>query len=401
MESELSAIIKNEIACLCQDPRGRSVGRESNRAATLHFLEKAREYGFETHSREFHCLDWEAGAVSLESAGQSFTAFPSPYSQGCSLSGILVAASSLVELKDLELRDSILLLHQGIANSPLMPKNFVFYNPEEHKELIELLEEKQPLAIISATAKNPELAGAVYPTPMFEDGDFDIPSVFLSEEEGARLLPHAGRTISLISTAQRLPTRALHIRAVKGDPRLGRIVLSAHLDTKIGTPGALDNAAGTAVLIALMQILQGYRGNYQLEVIPFNGEDYYAASGEMLYLEENGQDLSQVKLCLNFDAVGHRNQRVLWCGFNLESRHRELLESVFQDEKMYIEGEQWWQGDQAIFAMQGIPTLAFCSENLMHLLSEIAHTAKDVPELADPELLAGFCHLVKDLIEEY
>ena len=40
------------------------------------------------------------------------------------------------------------------------------------------------------TDRNPELVGALYPFPLFEDGDFDIPSVFMTGDEGLRLAKH-------------------------------------------------------------------------------------------------------------------------------------------------------------------------------------------------------------------
>ena len=103
----------------------------------------------------------------------------------------------LMNLKMVDATGKILLLRGEIAKEQIMPKNFVFYNPEEHQRIYRLLEEKQPAAIISATTRNPELAGAVYPFPMFEDGDFDIPSAYMTDVEGEKLASFAGRQVSL------------------------------------------------------------------------------------------------------------------------------------------------------------------------------------------------------------
>ncbi len=64
------------------------------------------------------------------------------------------------------------------------------------------MEEKQPAAIISATTRNPELAGAVYPFPMFEDGDFDIPSAYMTDVKGEKLASFAGSRVSLKMDAE-------------------------------------------------------------------------------------------------------------------------------------------------------------------------------------------------------
>lgn len=109
---------------------------------------------------------------------------PSPYSKGCSLEAELVAAGTLNELEQVLAKGKLLLLHDELTREQLMPKNFVFYNPDEHQQIIALLEEKEPGAILAATSRNAALAGGVYPFPLIEDGDFQIPSVYLTEAEG-------------------------------------------------------------------------------------------------------------------------------------------------------------------------------------------------------------------------
>ena len=47
------------------------------------------------------------------------------------------------------------------------------------------------------------MAGGVYPFPLIEDGDFDIPSVYLTAEEGERLAQFLGATATLTIDAER------------------------------------------------------------------------------------------------------------------------------------------------------------------------------------------------------
>ena len=51
------------------------------------------------------------------------------------------------------------------------------------------------MAIIAATGRDPGLAGGVYPFPLIEDGDFDIPSVYMKDVEGDRLADYAGQEV--------------------------------------------------------------------------------------------------------------------------------------------------------------------------------------------------------------
>lgn len=109
--------------------------------------------------------------------------FVSPYSLGFEGTARLAGAPSIQELEKGNSQDKLLLLSGEIAKEQLMPKNFVFYNPEEHRRIISALEKSGAKAVLCATGKNPSLAGGVYPFPLIEDGDFDIPSVFMTEEE--------------------------------------------------------------------------------------------------------------------------------------------------------------------------------------------------------------------------
>lgn len=143
-------------------------------------------------------MDWNDGGALLTSGSMGFNVNVSPYSLGCIEEAELMSAENIDELKKKDCYGKILFLHGEIAKEQLMPKNFVFYNPEEHKRIVALLETKNPRAIICATSRNAALAGGVYPFPLIEDGDFLIPSVYMTEEEGCRLIPFIGNIVTLI-----------------------------------------------------------------------------------------------------------------------------------------------------------------------------------------------------------
>lgn len=65
-----------------------------------------------------------------------------------------------------------------ITKAPLSPKDYPFYYPDEHKNIITLLEQKQPAAIIAVTG--PTTLNGKDPFPLFEDGNFLIPSASIN-----------------------------------------------------------------------------------------------------------------------------------------------------------------------------------------------------------------------------
>jgi aminopeptidase YwaD len=309
----------------------------------------------------------------------------------------LAVVSTIEELEAAPIAGKTVLLCGEIAKEQLMPKNFVFYNPDEHKRIIAALEEGRPQAIVAATARNPEMAGAVYPFPLIEDGDFDIPSVYMTEDEGKRLAAHAGEIITLDIRARRIPAIGCNVVARKGDHRR-RVVLFAHIDAKEGTPGATDNATGVVALLLLAELLAGYTGRLGVEIVALNGEDYYAASGEMLYASANAGRFDQIVLGVNLDGAGYYKGT---SAYSLYACPPDLAASVRQAFAPYtgiVEGDPWYQGDHGLFLMNKRPALAITSGYAMEILTQIAHTPKDSLEIVDSAKLAEAALALRDVV---
>ena len=220
----------------------------------------------------------------------------------------LLAASTVEEIEAGAIEGAILLLHGAIASGQLMPKKFTFYNPAEHKRIIAALEAARPAAVVAATGTDPYLVGGQYPFPLFEDGDFDIPNAYVRDVDGERLLEHVGLDRlrqHRVATGARDRGARDRERSRAGKP--GRFVVSAHIDSRKGSPGALDNATGVATLLGLAELLGEGRGVGRartIELVPFNGEDNYANPGEMMWVAENEGRFGDIILGINVDDSG-------------------------------------------------------------------------------------------------
>jgi aminopeptidase YwaD len=383
---------------LCLDIPHRRVGSEGNRAATEFFAQTVASFDCAVECSEFDCLDWTHGDAKLEAEGESFEAFISPYSLGCRLTAPLAVVSTVDELEMVEAAGKVLLLHGEIAKEQLMPKNFPFFNPEEHKRIIHLLETKSPAAIITATSRNPELAGAMYPFPLIEDGDFDIPSVYVTDKVGERLAEHAGVEISLEIQAERISAWGCNVIARKGADWGRRIVLCAHIDTKEGTPGALDNATGITVLLLLAELLVDYAGDIGIEIVALNGEDDYSAAGQLLYLGENADTLAQVVLGINTDVAGYYQGNTEYSLYGCPDEIATLIRKAFSDQDGIVEGEPWYQSDHSIFVQNQVPAMALTSEQFMELSTHVTHTMRDSPDLVDSSKLVAVALVLRGLL---
>lgn len=379
---------------LCQEIPERCVGSEGNRMATSFFAKEISSLGWDIETQEFDAIDWEDGGAILHADRANFEVFVSPYSLGCRVAEQLVSASSVEELAQLEINGKILLLYGDIAKEQLMPKNFAFYNPQEHQQILALLEKGRPQAIVCATGRNAALAGGVYPFPLIEDGDFDIPSVYMTADEGSKLLPYVGKTVVLQSISKRIPGKGYNVIASKGRRIDERIVITAHIDAKKGSPGAIDNATGVVVLLLLADLLGAYDGDTLIELVALNGEDYYAVPGQMLYISKNRDRFNEILLNVNIDGAGYRAGKAAFSYYDLPEEIENTARDIISRFSGITEGVQWPQGDHSIFIQNGCPAIAVSSQWFTENIEsqEITHTPQDNIEIVD-------CHKLVEIAQ--
>jgi aminopeptidase YwaD len=383
---------------LCLDLPERRVGSPGNRAATEFFARTVASFGFDTRCPEFECIDWTEGGARLTANGERFEAFPSPYTLGCRVHAPVEAVSTVEGLEVVDASNKILLVRGDLAKEQLMPKNFHFYNPDHHKRIVSLLETKRPQAIIAATSRNPELAGGMYPFPLIEDGDFNIPSVYMTEEEGARLAKGTAQEVRLEIGAERIPATGCNVIARKGGAAGRRVVVCAHIDAKDDTPGALDNGTGVVVLLLLAELLAGYVGNIGVEIVALNGEDHYSAAGQVQYIRHNQESFAEIVLAINLDLAGYREGNTAYSLYGCPDEIAAAIHNTFFALEDTVEGEQWYQSDHSIFIQNQVPAMAITSDRLMELSTHVTHTDKDRPELVDLAKLANIALALRELL---
>ena len=386
---------------LCRVKPNRRTGSKGNRTATDFFYDTIKPWGYKMDVTPFSCLDFESGEVSLVGNGSSFEVYISPYSLGCDIVAELVTVSTIGELEKCYCTGKILLMKGEICAEQLMPKNFVFYNPEHHKRIYVILEERQPAAIITATARKPELVGAIYPFPLIEDGDFDIPSVYCTDIVGEEIAENTYHEFHLMIQAKRIPSTACNVIARNNPDARKKIIVCAHIDTYSHTPGALDNASGTVVLLLLAEMLQKHDNPKTVEFIAFNGEDNFSVGGQMDYLHRYGNELNKVLVAINVDDVGYVKGKTAFSMYECPETISKKAHQIFSSFKGIVRGEEWFQGDHMIFVQKEIPAIAFTTEKMRELMAKITHTPKDTPELVDYTKLVEIACALKEFIVDF
>lgn len=396
MVSSLAAQIAADVERLCS-PGDRSLGTERNRAATRYVMARMRGMGLATRSIGFEVPEWRAGAASVEAAGRSVPVQPGPFSPGLrAAEGRLVLVRQANDIPDGPVPDAVLLLLGEIAATQFTPRGYPFYSDAEHAAILDALEASQCLAVLAATTKS-AMTGAMSPFPLIEDVSFCVPSAYMTAETGEWLAGHEGKMVGVSIDSEVAPSNGEQPVGRHEGPGADWIVVSAHVDSKPGTPGAIDNAAGVAVLLAAAQLALGASPARTLEFVPFNGEDHVLAPGELAWLAGNPR-LDDVRLTVNIDAPGLPGGPSAYSLYGVGETAGEVIARLASEFPDVTEGPPWPASDHMVFAMRGVPAVAVTSSDFATASGEYSHTPADVPAILDYEVLAGTARFVAALI---
>lgn len=392
--TEPIAFIKQVLEELCVRIGDRPVGSRNNQHAQEFIGGAFHQHGCEVEYQNFPCIDWRGESISLHVDGRSIPASISPYSLPCNVNAEVVTLANIQELEMRDIHGKIAVLHDELTREAIMPKNFRFWNPEEHQTIIRLLEEKKPAAIVTVSFSEEQ------PTPIFEDGDFDIPSAVIAKNHAVGML-NTGSTITLTIVSERRPSTGANVIARKPGKVGGKkVVLTAHMDTKPGTPGALDNASGIASLLTLSLLIQSQTFGFDLEFVAFNGEDHYSSVGEVHYLGKYQVEFPNIILNINCDGVGLKDSPIgiscMECAEPIPSLCEETRKPFDRIEWI----EPWVQGDHMLFAMNQVPALTLTSSNIFPLVDTIIHTQDDTPLLLDPDSILQSAHFLEQFLNK-
>jgi aminopeptidase YwaD len=380
---------------LCAVPPDRRPGSPGNQQAVDLVAGLLAGFGWQVETAEFPVVCWEGAPGGLSLAGRAWPVDPSPYALGWQGRAPVHPVASEEDLAA-DHAGAILLLHGGLAAAPLTPKGYPFYGSDRDARIIARLEGCGAQAVLAVTGRAPELAGSVEPFPLVEDGAFLVPTGNLREADGAALIAALeqsgpGTVADLDLPSRRWPATARNVVARRG-PQADRVTVVAHIDTKPGTPGAIDNATGVVVVTRVGELLASTPDDLGVELLLVNGEDHYAAPGEMHYLRST--DLAQVRLAINIDGAGYRGGPTASSAYGAA----EQLDLAPLRAHGLVAGPSWPQSDHMVFAMAGRPAVALTSSDSGTVVREVAHSPHDTPDLVDLDLLEDAARGIAALI---
>jgi aminopeptidase YwaD len=326
--------------------------------------------GLEVEEQGYACLDWACSVCRLEVNGVPIPVGANMFSPPYDGIAPLVRVGSREELVAADLTGGIAVLHDKLATAPLSPKGW-FLISEEECELIRTLESKQPAALIFIQSKPGFL------DRMTEDAELRIPAVTVPGEAAASLLDPAKASAHLVIKGHTQPGTAANLVGRRGAGPF-KIVLCAHYDTKIDTPGATDNAAGVAAMLALAERLKREPLPCMLEAVAFSGEESLPI-GDDTYCLRGEADFPKIIAAINFDGVGADTGLATIASFSESEALRQTADAIVNRHAGIRWTEPWPQSNHSTFAWRGVPSLAFSSEEVFarsHVQADTEETVR-------------------------
>jgi Iap family predicted aminopeptidase len=355
MTTELTSIVAHHLDVLCDQIGARPGGTPANRAAAEYIAAEMRRLGLAVELQPLACPDWRCLSESLTLDGEPLEVLANPFSPACDVRASCVPVCTLAELERAELGGRIALLYGELTRQPLATKSW-FLSSEEDLRPVRLLEEKAPLAVLTVQA----LPGSV--NRLIEDWEFGLPSATLPPESGLALLSHPGGALHLHLETEQQPGETCNVVGRRAGTRPEVAVACAHYDTKYDTPGATDNAAGVAALLALAEILSAETLDCGLEFIAFANEEYLPI-GEDAYIPAVGEEhFNQLLLAVNFDGLGHRLDTLNVAAFTCSPEFQQRLEQIVAAHPAVVWTEPWPESNHSSFAWRGVPAAAFSGQ---------------------------------------
>lgn len=384
---------------LAKIAKPRPVGTSQNQEVTSYIEAYLESLGYETKKIPFHCKVWEAKESFLAIDGSKLTLQASPYSLPFAGTKKAIIARNLEELERVECEDKILFLTEELAQEALQPKDYPFYYPDEHKAIIDCLEAKQPCAIIAVTGEA-SMSG-LRPFPVIEDGNFHIPAASLDKDFFPEIEDKVlGKDVELTIASKNASATAYQLIASKkvSNPK-GTIVICAHMDSKYNTNAALDNASGVAAMLYAAKGIDN--SNYNIDIVPFNSEEYYDPQGELIYLKELEASKKEVSLLINIDTVAHVGSKVAAATFNFSEKEQQELDKIMNSCADIVSGQPWYAGDHAVFAFGGTKCILISASDLYEGCLSYTHCPKDTIDLVDEKLIENAAEFICKVVNGY
>ncbi len=362
----------------------RPVGSPGNHAAAEYIHATLQAAGCTVERQPYACPAWCASGALLEWDGQTLAVEANAFSPACDVTAPILPVGTLPELEAAHLTGKIALFYGDLAQAPLSAKRW-FLKSEREAQIIGLLEAKRPAALL--TVRPPTF----HQSQGTEDSELDLPAATLPTRPALQLLRAAPVTVRLRLDTTRTPGETANVVGRQPGARPEKVVLCAHYDTKINTPGAHDNAGGVAALLALARHFSAQRPNCSLEYVAFTGEEYLPLGDDTYWQTAQG---SQMLAVINLDGAGACLGSNSLTAMHCSEAFCDLAQAARQAYPGAVWVAPWPESNHSSFVWHGVPALALSTVGVRG----VAHSPEDTVDQVSVAKLNEAASLAADLV---
>jgi aminopeptidase YwaD len=323
------------------------------------------------------------------SGPESLPAFAQTFTEACDIEAELVGVNTRYQLElapDLE--GKILLLYGEVATDLTADRNPILLS----------VEGRQASAVIVMSRSE------TVSTKLIRDPFLRIPAMAVSHSVGLRLRENEDRRVQLRIIARRYESIGHNVIGRLPGESKERIVVAAHYDTAANSPGATDNASGTAVVLELCELFatMGKR-KLGIDFIAYGAEEYGRHGGNLggnlgsvEYVRRHPLEVKTTQAVVEADCIGTVAvpPRVQVMGWSPDQR-KEIL-GVFQQFPRYmVDVRPETETPRTAFNLPGVSVLAFVNDYGKLPI----HTAQDTINLMNPDELAFSTQVIATTVE--
>jgi Iap family predicted aminopeptidase len=351
----------------------RVVGSVNMQRANDYVVQEFRKAGYQTEIQTFDVPRWEDKGSSLTVDRNRIEGRALFGSGSGKLEGRLVAVPNFGRVTDytgLDVKGAIVLVRRGETRFLEKARNAIAAGAS---------------GVVIVNQVPGVLAGTL-------GEEVSVPVLGVSSADGNPLIERAGKeTVNAqleVNVVREIAKGRNVIARMEGSTQ-PKLIIGGHFDSVPGSPGANDNASGTAVTLELARELANTPFSKQIWFIAFDAEEDGLVGSRAFVVQAKPEFLRGLRAMLNFDMVGVNEK--LGVGGNAP-----VVRAV-QAVKSDIDTFQDFSGsDHASFASAGVPVAFF-----FRGLEPNYHQPGDVrvdPKLLDETLQVGL-GTIKRLLE--
>ncbi|MFC1716006.1 M28 family metallopeptidase [Candidatus Poribacteria bacterium] len=383
----------NHVNVLCEKIGPRLSGTPADERTVEYIDRHFRRCGTQVEVQDFPCPGWNHEATELTllatSGPESLPVFAQTFTEACDVEAELVGVSTWYELElapDLE--DKILLLYGEAASNLAADRNSTLLS----------VEGRRPSAVIVIGN------GETVSTKLIRDPFLRVPAVAVSQSVGLKLRENKGKRVRLHIRARRYDSTGHNvIGRIPGEGK-GHIVVAAHYDTAADSPGATDNASGTAVVLELCELFAAAGKRKQgIDFIAYGAEEYGRHGGNLggnlgsvEYVRRHPVETSEALAVVEADCIGTvavppRVQVMGWSA----SQSKGIQDVLQQFPRCIVDVRPEAEAPRTAFNLPGVPVLAFVNDYGKLPI----HTAQDTIDLMNPDEMAFSAQVIAAVVD--